>query len=166
MLSRIIISTLVTLLLLTSCSAGSKNAYPRTKEEVRDERYGKLTGREGIVLFGGKQKYANAGITVNSFLWRAALDVVSFMPLITVDPFGGVIATDWYQDPSVPGERYRLNVIITSGYLRADALKITAFKQKIKAGIWQDVTPNADFTRILEDKILSRARILKIYESK
>ena len=49
---------------------------------------------------------AESGIGVNSFLWRASLDTLNFMPLASADPFGGVIITDWYSPPAAQGERF------------------------------------------------------------
>ena len=68
----------------------------------------------GSTLFGGKDdaEAGTTGIGVNSFLWRAALGTISFMPVASADPFGGVILTDWYENPETPGERFKLNVRI------------------------------------------------------
>ncbi|MEK7801229.1 MAG: DUF3576 domain-containing protein, partial [Pseudomonadota bacterium] len=54
-----------------------------------------IFGEGGFEMFN-KSKDTNTGITVNAYLWRAALDTVSFMPLASADPFGGTIITDWY----------------------------------------------------------------------
>ena len=44
-------------------------------------------------------------IGVNGYLWQAALDTVSFAPLLQADANSGVIITDWYANPKAPGER-------------------------------------------------------------
>ncbi len=44
------------------------------------------------------------GIGVNSFLWPASLDTISFMPVNSANPFGGVIITDWHAPPETPGD--------------------------------------------------------------
>ena len=46
---------------------------------------------------GGGNEVSVEGIGVNGYLWRASLDTISFMPLAEVDPFGGVIITDWIE---------------------------------------------------------------------
>ncbi len=51
-------------------------------------------------------------IGVNSYLWRASLDTLSFMPLLQTDSNGGVIVTDWYVNPQVPTERMKVTVSI------------------------------------------------------
>ena len=71
------------------------------------------------------------GIGVNSYLWHASLDTVSFLPLASADPFGGVIITDWYSPPATPNERFKVNVFILNRELRADGVKATVFRQKL-----------------------------------
>ena len=100
---------------------------------------------------------------VNSFLWHATLDTLSFMPLASADPFGGVIITDWYSDPSTPNERMRVTVYILDRRLRADGLKIAVFRQTHGAdGTWADAQVNPDTANKIEDAILTRARELRL----
>jgi len=99
---------------------------------------------------------------VNSFLWHATLDTLSFMPLQSADPFGGVIITDWYSDPSNPNERMRVTVYILDRRLRADGIKISTFRQTHSADGWVDAQVNPDTANKLEDAILVRARELRL----
>ena len=99
---------------------------------------------------------------VNSFLWRASLETLNFMPLQEVDPFGGVIITDWYASAEAPGERFKSNVYILDTQLRADALKVSVFKQLNQGGGWTDAPVDADTARQIENAILTRARELYI----
>jgi len=100
-------------------------------------------------------------IGVNAFLWRGALDTVSFMPLVSADPFGGVIITDWYAPPETPQERFKLNIYILGKELRAETVKVTVFHQKETNGQWQDVASEAQTGNQLEDTILARAEKLR-----
>jgi len=99
---------------------------------------------------------------VNSYLWRASLETLEFMPLESVDPFGGVIITDWYASPEAPTERFKANVYILDANLRADALKASIFKQSYNGGQWVDAATDADTARQIENAILTRARELYI----
>ena len=99
---------------------------------------------------------------VNSYLWRASLETLEFMPLSEVDPFGGVIITDWYANPEVPNERFKATVYILDTNLRADALKTSIFKQVRNGGGWVDAAVDADTSRKIENAILTRARELYI----
>jgi len=100
-------------------------------------------------------------IGVNAYLWRASLDTVSFMPLVQTDSNGGVIVTDWYVNPAVPGERMKLTVSILDQDLRADAIRVAAQRQVNTNGQWIDAPVKAATVQKLEDIILTRARDLR-----
>jgi hypothetical protein len=100
-------------------------------------------------------------IGVNGYLWRAAIDTVSFAPLLQADPTGGVIVTDWYASPQNPGERIKLTVSILDQDLRADALRVAASRQVNQSGTWVDAPVAAATVQKLEDIILTRARDLR-----
>ncbi len=100
-------------------------------------------------------------IGINSYLWRAALDTVSFMPLVQTDSNGGVIVTDWYVNPSSPGERMKLTVAILDQDLRADAVRVAASRQLMTGGQWVDAPVQAATVQKLEDIILTKARDLR-----
>lgn len=100
-------------------------------------------------------------IGVNSYLWRAAVDTLSFAPLVTADSNGGVIVTDWYVNPRTPNERVKLTVSIVDQDLRADALKVAASRQVNQSGQWVDAPVSAATVQKLEDIILTRARDLR-----
>jgi hypothetical protein len=100
-------------------------------------------------------------IGVNSYLWRAALDTVSFAPLIQADANGGVIVTDWFTNPSAPGERVKLTVTVLDQELRADALRVAAARQVQQNGAWVDTIVSASTVQKLEDIILTRARDIR-----
>lgn len=100
-------------------------------------------------------------IGVNSYLWRASLDALSFMPLTQTDSNGGVILTDWYVNPQNPGERMKINVSILDQDLRADALRVAASRQVSSNGTWVDAPVEAATTQKLEQIILTKARDLR-----
>lgn len=100
-------------------------------------------------------------IGVNSYLWRASLETLSFMPLTQADSSGGVIVTDWYANPSEPNERVKLSVSILDQDLRADALRIAASRQILQGGTWVGAPVQAATVQKLEDIILTKARDLR-----
>ena len=100
-------------------------------------------------------------IGVNSYLWRAALDTVSFAPLLQANPNSGVIITDWYSNPKAPGERVKLTVTILDQDLRADALRVSASRQTNQNGVWVEAPVSGATVQKLEDIILTRARDLR-----
>ncbi len=156
---------------LAACSTIEIEQAPRpTSQRERGEGEGqsKIFGKDGLTLFGGKSETdsggGGGGIGVNSYLWRASLDTLSFMPLSSADPFGGVIITDWYSPPESPLERFKMTVYILDRRLRADALKVAVFRQSRVArnAGWNDSEVASATPIELEDAILSRARELRV----
>jgi hypothetical protein len=158
---------------VTACE-GSKAVYPERdkltgKRVFRDPQastsQGGLFGEGGLNLFGG-DKEAEAGATgvgVNSYLWRASLDTIAFMPLTSADPFGGVIITDWYSPPESPNERFKTNVYILAKALRADGVKVSVFRQTRDAeGAWVEAPVANNVVTDMENAILTRARQLRL----
>ncbi len=154
--------------LLSGCGifgSGSKVDQPKNPQLSLYESRGSLLGGDSDFTVGGsKDKNAGgAGLGVNSFLWRATLDTLGFMPLTSADPFGGVIITDWYEDPKAKGERFKVNALILDKTLRADGVKITVFKQKLDVhNVWRDTEVGSHVARDLEDTILTRAREMRL----
>jgi hypothetical protein len=103
----------------------------------------------------------NTGLGVNAYLWRGALDTLSFMPLVSADPYGGVIVTDWYSPPSSSGERFKATAYILGRQLRADGVRVTVFRQVLQNGQWVDTPVSPVTTGEIENKILARARELR-----
>jgi hypothetical protein len=100
-------------------------------------------------------------IGVNAYLWRAALDTISFMPLVQTDSNGGVIVTDWYTNPNTPNERMKLTVSVLDQDLRADALRVAGSRQISQNGQWVDAPVQAATVQKLEEIILTKARDLR-----
>lgn len=104
-----------------------------------------------------------AAIGVNGYLWRATLDTLSFMPLQSADPYGGVIVTDWYTNPEKPDERFKCTVYILDSRLRADGLNVAVFKQnRDGSGNWVDAPTAGQTETDIENSILTRARQLRL----
>lgn len=119
-----------------------------------------------VPFVGGPSKpkaNAQAGIGVNAYLWRATLDTLSFMPLLTADPWGGVVNYDWYINPQTPNERFKATVFILDTRLRADALNVTVTKEvKDATGGWTAAPVAAQTETDLENAILTKARQLNL----
>lgn len=156
---------------LTACGPSTSN-YPGRPDgksgpnnPTGAQQRESIFGEEGLRLFGGggSDEAAGSGIGVNSFLWRASLDTVSFMPLASADPFGGVIITDWYRDPNAENERFKITVYILDRRLRADGVKVAVFRQaRDERGDWVDARVAPGTAPQIENAILVRARQLRI----
>jgi len=117
---------------------------------------------------GGKGRSADnapggggGALGVNAYLWRGALDTLSFMPLASADPFGGVIITDWYTPPAANGERFKATAYILGRELRSDGVRLSIFRQVLENGQWVDAPVSAVTVGDIENKVLSRARELR-----
>ena len=100
-------------------------------------------------------------IAVNAYLWRAAIDTVSFAPLLQANVNSGVIITDWYTNPRAPGERGKLTVAVLDPDCRAEQLRVSAARQVNQNGAWVDAPVAAATVQKLEDIILTRDRDLR-----
>ena len=130
------------------------------------QEQGSLFGPGG--LFGSKPKKDGegngTGVAVNAYLWRASLDTINFIPLVSADPFGGVIITDWYTPAEQPNERMKVQITILDRELRADGVRVAVFKQQTgaKGGGWVDAQVDPRTNIDIENAILTRARQLRI----
>jgi hypothetical protein len=160
------------LLLLAAC--GGENFRVPGQDEYRDDSKratvrGRLGGSDGLLIFGndrsergrGGDGAEGAGLGVNAYLWRATLDTLSFMPLSSADPFGGVVITDWYQPPTANGERFRATAYILGRQLRSDGVRVSIFRQELRGGQWMDAPVAQSTASELEDRVLARARELR-----
>ena len=121
----------------------------------------------GNIFGDSKNNNGGPGIAVNAYLWRASLDTLSFMPLLSADPFGGVIITDWYSTSEKPKEKFKIVAYILDKSLRVDAIKIAVFKKvKNENGEWIDHKSNKILKNKVEDAILTKARKIKIQSLK
>lgn len=121
-----------------------------------------IFGTRGISLFGGfggDDDEENIVLPVNPFLWQAALDVLSFMPLASQDPLTGVIITEWHARPENPGERFKLVAYVRDQDLRVTSLRVSVFRQEqAQDGSWQDAVADESVATGLETTILKEAR--------
>ncbi|MBA3054655.1 MAG: DUF3576 domain-containing protein [Sphingomonadales bacterium] len=151
----------------TGTTAIGRTNLPRLARQLGQ---GALVATLALVLVGcghkerPKADLAASKVTtigVNSYLWRASLDALSFMPLLQTDSAGGVIVTDWYANPQGPAERVKITVTILDQDLRADALRVAASRQVSQGGVWVDAPVQAATVQRLEDIILTKARDLR-----
>ena len=158
---------------LASCSSGADTRYEyptmrpgATQTSIFGQDDPGLLGPGGLSILGGDDEDkagGGSGIGVNAFLWRASLDTVSFMPVASADPFGGVIITDWYSPPENQAERYKINLYILDRTLRADGVRASIFRQRqANTGQWVDVPVDPGMGSDLENTILTRARQLRV----
>ncbi|MEG3616930.1 DUF3576 domain-containing protein [Magnetovibrio sp. PR-2] len=165
----LLLATICTLI-LGACEGGKVMTVRKNRAGEIGKQYEETNPRETI--FGGESVFGNdsksrggsagGALGVNTYLWRATLDTIAFMPMNSADPFGGVIITDWYSPPETPAERFKLNIIVLDKALRADGVRVSVFRQIYdQNGNWRDAPVDAETARQMEDAILTRARQLR-----
>ena len=139
-------------LFMFSCS--SNNEIPTKKSEPglfsKDAKKGL-----SITDFINKDQFGDKSFYVNSFLWRASLDVLSFAPFQSTDAFGGIIVTEWFKKNN---QQIKLTALIQSRDLRSEGINIKAYIKNKENEISEDKV----LSRKIEDLILTKARVLRI----
>lgn len=166
--------TIASLFLISACSSDKVETesganYPQTRGNqvvYSKDKQESIFGEEGLGLFkdGVPEENTGGGLPVNKYLWRASLETLSFMPLASADPFGGVILTDWYQPEGKQGERLKTQVFINSSALKASSIKARVFRQVKEDGNWIDRDVADKTNRAMEDAILKKARQIRLSE--
>ena len=88
-------------------------------EEGRGIRFGKKKNRGGTFDFASSNE-----------MWRAAIDVLDFVPLLNADYGGGIIITDWYSENQEKNESIKISVQFLSNEIRSDALEVKIYNKK------------------------------------
>ncbi len=130
---------------------------------------GGLFGKKGITLEvfenfneNNKGSSTSIGLPINSVLWKSSLEVISFMPISSADPFSGVIITDWYSSTSNKDQRCKLNVFIKGAQLKSQNLEVNSFCQMKESDNWIDIANNQEDDLKIENAILNQAKKIKL----
>ena len=156
----------VAILALSGCGtnpSANNNIYNPETANVPAQMGQPSSSSGNLLTFGRGANNGNTSgqVQVNAYLWRGTLDTLAFMPLVSADPFGGVIITDWYVPPATPDERFKVNAYILSKQLTADAIKVSVFRQVQQDGQWVDAPADPTLAGGLEDRILVQAANLQ-----
>tara|TARA_B100000575_G_scaffold228862_1_gene189707 strand:+ start:387 stop:929 length:543 start_codon:yes stop_codon:yes gene_type:complete len=139
--------------------------------ETRLQSGGGLFGKKGMSLdnlitsdndSSDKNQVGMVSMPVNPYLWKGALETISFMPLSSTDPFGGTIITDWYSSTENENERCKLNIFVNGAEFKSQNLKVTTFCQTYKNEKWLSVKTNPEDNIKIENAILNNAKKLRL----
>ncbi|MBO6468396.1 MAG: DUF3576 domain-containing protein, partial [Pelagibacteraceae bacterium] len=136
--------------------------------ENRLKSGGGLLGKKGLSLGEinkSEKTTATIGLPINPYLWKGSLETIDFMPLASVDPFAGIIITDWYANQGAPNERCKINIFIKGYEMKTDNLKVNSFCQSLSNGQWVDIKNNIDNDAKLENAILNKAKKIRLSQS-
>lgn len=154
---------LLTVFIISSCSNNEIVTNPVTGKKPTPGIFSK-DSEKGISLTDlmNPQNKDGLSVNVNGFLWRASLNVLSVVPLISTDALGGAIITDWYINKDVKNQRIKIMAFIKTGELRSDGIEVKVHIQKKENGDWSDIITNNKLRTQIEDQILNEARTLRI----
>ena len=156
--------------LLSSCSFFSESTTNEEERQPnrRDADPGSfLTGRaeSGLTLqdLNLGNNSSGTSLPINALLWRASIDTLSVMPLVSIDTFGGTIITEWYRHLDDDTQQIKIAVFILDQELRADAVRVEAYVRERDNGAfeWADAGRDKNLARRLEELILTRAREIR-----
>ena len=156
------------IILISSCSRNNTDlTNPITGKKNNPGIFSK-DAEKGISLSDIIDPKSDPGSStnVNGFLWRASLDVLSVVPLISTDAFGGTIITDWYVKKNINDKRIKITAYILTPELRSDGIKVKVHVQKLINNIWSDTVTDNDLASNIEINILNEARNLRVNSSK
>ena len=152
----------VILIFLSSCEAlkyrpvSAKDYPPDPKERVRKN----IEEGRGIRLFDGDEKKGGTfDFASSNPLWRASLDTISFLPLISANYSGGIIISDWYSGNN-ENEAIKITIRFLTNEIRADALDIKVFQKRCGVQSNCAITENdGEIVKDLKKNILRKAAI-------
>lgn len=147
--------------LMAGCTTNKSNVA--TTPPSKEDNISILTGKTGGIKLSDflDKKQSSDSLPINALLWRAALDIASFVPLDDVDTFGGSIVTEWHQPKTTPDQRLKLAMFVIGRELRSDAITVRAYIQNRLGTEWVDAGRDEALGRKLEDLVLTRARELR-----
>ena len=156
------------LILISACSTNNSIFQnPKTSDKRTPGLFSK-DSEKGISLTDilNQKGSAENNVNVNGYLWRASLNVLSIVPLISTDALGGTIITDWYIRKNIKDKRIKITAYIKTSELRSDGIKIKVHVQKLINNVWSDTITDNDLAYKIENNILNEARNLRVNANK
>ena len=154
-------------LLLASCSGNSIfDNQPKEEEKGAPGLFSK-DSKKGIsitdLLYS---KEDNFGLSINAYLWRASINILSIAPLLSTDALGGVIITDWYINKNEPNKRIKITAFIKTKELRSNGISVKVHIQTMKNSVWSDTFTDKGLEIEIENSILNEAKNIRINSKK
>ncbi len=158
--------SVITLLLCANNIMASDYPEPKIEREIKG--MGSLIPVTKYTVFSQdeqkKQKKIDASL--NQYLYRSALDVLKFAPIISADNVTGVIITDWYDVHNNSNMQFKVMVYVPNEDLSSNVFEVVAFERKKIDNAWSVAAKSAAIAKVLEDKIAKKARDLYLKTSK
>jgi hypothetical protein len=121
--------SIICLMFLTGCETlkykkvSAKDFPADPKERIKKN----MEEGRGFRIMGGDKKGTNYSFATSNPLWRATLDTLDFMPLVSANYSGGIVVTDWYSENDNPQESIKISIRFLTNEIRSDALDVNVF---------------------------------------
>ena len=164
---KITILIFLSFFLLASCSGNSIfDNQPKEEEKGAPGLFSK-DSKKGISITDLlSSKEDNFGLSVNAYLWRASINILSIAPLLSTDALGGVIITDWYINKNEPNKRIKITAFIKTKELRSNGISVKVHIQTMKNSVWSDTFTDKGLETEIENSILNEAKNIRINSKK
>lgn len=146
-----------------SCQIALASDYPQSQLEREIDEIGSLAGADGITFRPLKEKSTATKIkigNINKYLFQAAIEVLKFAPLMSVDTASGTIVTDWYSPKDQLNTQFKVMVYIKTELITPEGLKVIAFERQKVKNIWSENRESTAVSNVLEKKIIKKAKDL------
>ena len=121
--------SIISLIFLTGCEAlkykkvSAKEFPADPKERIKKN----MEEGRGFRVMGGMNNNTTYSFATSNPLWRATLDSLDFMPLVSANYSGGIVVTDWYSENNTPEESIKISIRFLTNEIRSDALNVNVF---------------------------------------
>ena len=154
---------LITILLMISSCSNYKSVFSNKVNSEAQKPILVLENTSKDVLLSKVINSQNSdNVNVNGYLWRATLNILSVVPLISTDALSGIIITDWYANKNIQNQRLKITAYINTNELKSESIKIKVEIQSFKNNTWSQPLTNKSLATQIEDSILNEARNLKL----
>ena len=160
--SKILFFFMIAVLFLNGCQGipgADARKFPddpklRVKKNLEEGRGFRLNDAVGNLKRGGVFDFASS-----NELWRASLDVIDFMPLLSANYSGGIIITDWYSDNTNSNESLKITIRFLTNEIRSDAIDVKVHNKVCSNDLLKCKIIQTDGVLVTEikKKILKRA---------
>ena len=156
------------LIFISACSSDNRVVKNPITGETKNPGILSKDSEKGIVLSDilNPRDNEDKGTSVNGFLWRATLNILSIAPLISTDALGGTIITDWYTNKNIKDKRIKITAYISTSELRSDGIDVKVHVQNFKNNFWSETFLDNELANQIEVNILNEARNIRVNSMK
>jgi len=168
-IKKLSIKQIISLFLLSFIFFGSCGPLKYKRSDVKDNPINDSAKRKknvdegrGVSFKFGNKKSGDFDFASSNEMWRAAIEVLDFAPLVNADYGGGIIITDWYTQDGDGSESVKISVQFLSNDIRADGISVKVYKKSCNKNLNCKTSKiNSEINREIKLAILKKATLIK-----